>query len=284
MLSRVLNVAMRLMRATASAPLRMLGEAQRGMALEQLSSRMVSTVDLSEGAVRFVTPTPLLLARAHSLLTKEPDTIKWIDGFQQDDIFWDVGANVGVFSLYAVRRRGVGRVLAFEPSADNYAILCKNVEMNAFEDRIVPYCLALAGTTELGVLNSPTREKGASLHQFGAKGDVSRYSDGRMNSCAQGMVGFTIDDFIRQFSPPFPTRLKLDVDGLEWPILQGAGQTLRDARLRFVMAELPVSNQEERDCAIALLADAGFTLVQCGATQESGGESAANHFFEKQRR
>jgi hypothetical protein len=144
---------------------------------------------------------------------------------------------------------------------------------------VVPYCIALSGSTELGVLNSPSREMGAALHQFGGKGESSRYWNGGKTIGAQGMLGFTVDDFIRQFRPPFPTRLKLDVDGLEWAILQGAKQTLDDPRLQSVMAELPISDEAERNCAIAWLSDAGFQLVMCGEPQESGNKSAANHFF-----
>jgi len=211
-------------------------------------------------------------------LSKEPDTIQWIDRFAPGDVFWDVGANVGIFSLYAARRRGVD-VLAFEPSADNYMVLCRNVEINALEGRIVPYCIALAGNTELGVLNSPSRELGAALHQFGGRGHVSRYWNGDTSICAQGMIGFTIDDFIRQFAPSFPTRMKIDVDGLEWSILQGAGQTLRDPRLQSIMAELSVSDPAECDRANRFLSDAGFHLVSRGEIQTAEGEAAANHFF-----
>jgi FkbM family methyltransferase len=278
MLRRSTSVGLRALREVALFPLRVLGKTQRGLALERLTASMVSKVDVPEDTLRFMTPTPLLQARASSILSKEPDTIQWIDRFELGDVFWDVGANVGVFSLYAACRRRV-TVLAFEPSADNYMVLCKNVEINALEGRVIPYCIALAGTTELGVLNSPSREMGAALHQFGRKGDTSRYWKGGTITCAQGMIGFTIDDFIRQFRPLFPTRLKLDVDGLEWLILQGAEQTLCDPRLQSVMAELPISDEAERDRAIAWLSDAGFDLVMCGDKQENGGESAANHFF-----
>jgi FkbM family methyltransferase len=278
MLRRSKSMGLRALREIASLPLQALGKTQRGRALEKLTASMVSEVEVPEGALHFMTPTPLLQARAKSILTKEPDTIQWIDRFESGDVFWDIGANVGVFSLYAACRRGV-RVLAFEPSADNYMVLCKNVEINSLEGRVVPYCIALSGSTELGLLNSPSREMGAALHQFGGKGETSRYWNGGRNTCIQGVVGFTVDDFIRQFRPPFPTRLKLDVDGLEWPILQGAEQTLRDPRLQSVMAELPMSDEAERNCAIAWLSDAGFELVTCGEVQESGSESAANHFF-----
>jgi FkbM family methyltransferase len=276
-LSRSKAAGLRALRELSALPLRALDSAQRGRVLEQLSASMVTRVEVPEGILSFVTPTPLLQARAGSVLSKEPDTIRWIDSFERNDVFWDVGANVGVFSLYAARR-GV-RVLAFEPSAGNYMILCKNVELNSFESWVVPYCVALAGQTGLGVLNSPTHELGAALHQFGGEGEISRYWKGGKCSCAQGMIGFTIDDFIAQFQPPFPTRLKLDVDGLEEPILHGALRTLRDPRLQSVMAELTISDVVERNRAIACLSDAGFYLVMCGEVQESRGESAANHFF-----
>ena len=281
-LLRLKSAGLRAIRDVASFPLRALGAQQRGRALQKLTASMISEVDAHEGTLRFVTPTPLLQARANSILEKEPETIKWIDGFDSHEVLWDVGANVGVFSLYAARCRKV-RVLAFEPSADNFMILCKNIDINAFEGRVVPYCVAFAGTTELGVLNSPSREMGAALHQFGARGESSPYWNGGKCTSAQGMIGFTIDDFIRQFQPPFPNRLKLDVDGLEWPILQGAEQTLRDLRLQSVMAELPMSDDAERNRAMAWLSDAGFDLVLRGGIQESGGACAANHFFSRKK-
>src|SRR5262249_13436410 len=142
--SRSTSAGLRALREVASLPLRVLGKTQRGRALERLTASMVSEVDVPEGTLHFMTPTPLLQARAESMLTKEPDTIQWINSFESSDVFWDVGANVGVFSLYAARRHGM-HVLAFEPSADNYMVLCKNVEMNLLEGCIVPYCIALAG-------------------------------------------------------------------------------------------------------------------------------------------
>src|SRR5262245_13412768 len=190
MLRRCKSAGRRALREVASLPLRALGNTQRVQALQKLAASMVSEVNVPDGTLRFMTPTPLLQWRADSLLTKEPDTIRWIDQFNSDDVFWDVGANVGVFSLYAACRRRL-RVLAFEPSADNYMILCRNIEINAFEGRVIPYCIALAGTTVLGVLNSPRREMGTALHQFGKRGETSRYWSGNSNTCVQGMVGFT---------------------------------------------------------------------------------------------
>jgi FkbM family methyltransferase len=278
MLGRYKLAGLRILRELASVPLRTLGKAQRGQALQKLTAAMVSEIEVPGGTMRFITPTPLLQARASSALSKEPDTIEWIELFESNDVFWDVGANVGVFSVYAAMRRGV-RVLAFEPFADNYMALCKNIDINALGDRIIPYCVALAGNTELGLLNLASRDMGTALHQFGLRGETSRYWAGGKSTFAQGMLGYTIDDFIRQFQPMFPTHLKLDVDGLEWEILQGSGQTLRDSRLQSIMVELSINDHVERDHAMAWLSDAGLELVRQGETQEAAGESAANHFF-----
>jgi FkbM family methyltransferase len=277
-MGRLKSAILRVQREIASLPLRALGDAQRGQALEKLSASMVVDVNVPDGILRFTTPTAALQVRARAALSKEPDTIQWIERFDSGDTFWDVGANVGVFSLYAARQRGVS-VLAFEPSAGNYMVLCRNVQENALSERITAYCIALAGSTELGVLNLSSQEIGGAVHQFGPLGEVSRYCADTTVFYAQGMLGYTVDDFIKQFQPPFPTHLKIDVDGLEWPILKGATQTLHDQRLRSIMVELSVSDQAELDCSVAWLAEAGFELVSRGEVQTSGGLSAANHFF-----
>jgi FkbM family methyltransferase len=283
MLARPKAAALWVLREAASLPIRVLGERQRGRALQKLTGAMVREALLPEGPLHFMTPTPLLQGRAAALLSKEPDTIAWIDSFEADDVFWDVGANVGAFSLYAARRRGV-RVLAFEPAADNYTVLCRNIEINALDQLITAYCIALAGSTELGVINSRAHEMGAAMHQFGKRGEVSRYWSGAKSTNTQGMIGFTVDDFIRQFRPSFPTRLKFDVDGLEWQILQGSFHTLRDPRLQSVMAELTISDRAELDRVLGWMSDAGFDLVKCGDEQETGGVVGANHFFMRRKK
>jgi FkbM family methyltransferase len=238
-------------------------------------------IAVENGVLRFSASTPTLYGRARSALTKEPDTIQWINGFRAGDVLWDIGANVGVFSLYAATRRNV-QVLAFEPFAPNFAILSQNIFINGLEKRVVPYCVAFASTTELGVLNSPSREVGSSLHQFGTPGEVSPYWNGAVSN-AQGVVGYTVDDFIAQFDPPFPTHIKLDVDGLEWPIVRGATKTLHDRRLRSVMAELNLNDVAELERVRNLFLAAGFERPDLGQEFALNGQQARNHFFNRKR-
>lgn len=258
----------------------LLGPNTRAQVLEQAAEETISVTAVPGGRILFYAPAPMLLYRAESVLSKETDTIQWIDGFADDGVFWDIGANVGVYSLYAAVRKRV-RVLSFEPSAANFHALAKNVQLNQLCDRVTAYCVALSGETQLGVLNMSSSSMGAAISQFGHSGEMSRYWEGYTKAAFQGMIGFSIDDFVRQFEPPFPNYIKIDVDGLELPILRGASATLRDARLRSLIVELSVSHEEEYAEALAFLQDTGFSLLSQGRSQGTRTERAANHLFEK---
>src|SRR3954451_1972510 len=84
----------------------------------------VEELDVSGRIVRYVATSRQSQKRIRSLLTKEPLTIPWIETFKPDEVMVDIGANVGMYGIYA----GVlgCRVFAFEPEALNYAELNKN--------------------------------------------------------------------------------------------------------------------------------------------------------------
>ena len=62
------------------------------------------------------------------LLTKEPETLEWIDQFKGDKIvFWDIGANVGLYSIYAALKHKDIQIISFEPSVNNLRVLSRNI-------------------------------------------------------------------------------------------------------------------------------------------------------------
>jgi FkbM family methyltransferase len=266
----------RMLRSGAAIPLRLLPPADRATVLEALSASAIVDTPANGRLLRFYAPSPLLRSRAEGMLSKEPDTIAWLDGLGPNDVVWDIGANVGVFSLYAATRGC--RVLALEPAAANFFALTRNVELNGLAALVTPYCVAIAGVTELGVINLDSIDIGAAMSQFGRPGERSRYSSNPAPP-RHGMVGISIDDFAGRFGAPAPTALKIDVDGLEWPILQGGRQTLSRAEVRSVLVELSVSDETERNQAIVWLRDLGLHLSSTGQPQGAAGERAANHLF-----
>jgi hypothetical protein len=136
--------------AVAAWPLKALPIALRARALEDLTEGMVSAVKAPDAQLLFHTPSRILISRARSLVHKEVDTIEWIDGFTKGAVLWDIGTNVGVHSLYAAMTRDVS-VLAFEPTSANFYVLNRNIQLNALDQQIAAYCIALCGQTDLGV-------------------------------------------------------------------------------------------------------------------------------------
>jgi FkbM family methyltransferase len=273
------GLAARVLIKALPLPLQLLSAERRAPILERLIAEMVSTVDIGETEIFMYTPFPYLTWRASSLLTKERDTIAWIDSFDNGSVFWDVGANVGVYSLYAAaKRRAV--VLAFEPAAPNFYVLTHNVWLNKLYDLIATYCVALSGGTGLGTLNLSSEKIGAALHQFGEAGERSPYAEEALRPAMHAALGFTVDDFIQLFNPPFPRHLKIDVDGRERAILSGAATTLRDSRLETVLIELSVTNKED-EAAVDILHEAGFRLASQGDIQTGGGHQVVNKLFKR---
>lgn len=192
----------------------------RALIAERLTQRM--SMPTAGGPLHFETPSARSLHDPWSLYENEPGTIRWLDSLPTGAVLWDIGANIGVYALYAARARGL-RVLAFEPSASSYAVLTRNIEVNDLSDCINAYCLAFAANTRLDHLNMAHTEAGHSMHAFGE----SRTVEGALVPIfRQATPGFTIDRFCDVFEPPPPAHIKLDVDGLESAILGGGRETL----------------------------------------------------------
>jgi len=82
-------------------------------------------VETPKGTLSFVLLGKTSGGRAMTVLTKQPATIEWIDSFQPGSVFWDIGASVGVFSVYAALATDT-TIVAFEPAAVNYYLLSAN--------------------------------------------------------------------------------------------------------------------------------------------------------------
>src|SRR6266446_2840735 len=209
------------------------------------------------GPLVFVTTHPQALLYAHDFATREPETLTWIEAFEAPCRFWDIGANIGVFSLYAGLRPGV-EVSAFEPAAASYGALCRNIEANDLGARVRAYCVALSDRTQLGSLNLSGTNAGSVFNAFASTEDC--FGNEIEVVSRQGMVGFSVDDFRRLFRLPAPNYLKIDVDSTEEQILAGASETLRDPDLRSVLIELEASDTARNHCLMGALEAAGLSL------------------------
>ena len=85
--------------------------------------------------LQFSAPNALCEWRAQTFSTKEPETLAWIDAIPEGAIVWDVGANIGLYAVYAANRRNC-RVWAFEPSVFNLELLARNIHLNGPSDKV----------------------------------------------------------------------------------------------------------------------------------------------------
>lgn len=193
----------------------------RALVCEKLVPRV--TVPLPDGEIVFACPTKRSAHDPNAFYTNEPETLRWIDTLPEGAVLWDIGANVGLYSLYAARHRRC-RVIAFEPSAASYAVLCENLHRNRLDARVEAYCLALAGETRLDRLYMSDAAAGGSMHAFGKSENLL---GAIQQPVTQAVPGFTIDRFIEIFGPPAPDHVKLDVDSIEAEIIAGGAETLR---------------------------------------------------------
>jgi FkbM family methyltransferase len=124
---------------------------------------------LIRGSIRvsFVAPNEMTRWRVTSFSSKEPDTVAWLDSLEPGSVLFDVGANVGMYALYAAAR-GL-RVYAFEPESQNFAILNANIALNGLQDRITAYPICLSDTLKIDRLYLSDFTAGGSCHSFGAE-------------------------------------------------------------------------------------------------------------------
>ena len=224
-------------------------------------------IETRHGPLTFVTTHPQALQYPREFETREPETIAWIDGFDTPCRFWDIGANIGVFSIYAGLRTDI-EVRAFEPAAASYAALCRNIEANRLDERVWAYCLALGDRTELGRLYLSATNAGSVFNAFESTEDC--FGNEIAPVFRQGVIGFSIDGFRQQFGLPAPNYLKIDVDSIEERILEGGRQTLRDPELRSVLIELEAKETVRNSRLIEALEAAGFQLALRGERNQGG--------------
>ena len=189
--------------------------------IQMLDPKMVVRLPNSDDELIFRTGHGRLLWRASTLFSEEPLAIKWIDSFNSNDCFYDVGANVGNYSLYA-GKRGI-RTFSFEPEYLNLSVLYENIFLNQLQEKCTPIPIALGDTTKLDVFYLKSVSKGDALHSVGRR---SSYLDKSHLTSMLNTLVMRLDDLLDLFDLPKPTALKIDVDGNELNVIKGAIKTL----------------------------------------------------------
>lgn len=231
---------------TESPRLRKLGTVRRFVFESDFFSTPCLEVEVGGRPIKFAESNRLAAKRVDSLFTKEPTTIPWLETFREDEVFVDIGANVGMYTIYASVMTGC-RTFAFEPEALNYAELNKNIFVNGLHESVRAYNVAISDVAEVGVLYLGAFGYAYSHHDFNentwsedkAFGDKSTPRDARL---PQGCVSESLDRLVASGVVPAPNHIKIDVDGLEHRVFAGLQETLKSPSLRSVLIEIDHRN------------------------------------------
>lgn len=197
-------------------------------------------VVLSDGRFeyRFVTHSQKEGNRAARMFDKEKGTITWIDReLRPDDVFYDIGANIGTFTLFAGKRLGAsGRLIAFEPHIPNANSLIENIFLNGLERRVQLVTAALTNASGYNRFNYFSMVAGGSTSQYGRH---EYEGESFTPEFVEIKHGCTVDALVAAGVIPAPNVIKIDVDGLDFQVLAGMQALLASPqRPRSIQIEL----------------------------------------------
>ncbi|MDB5512177.1 MAG: hypothetical protein JWR08_1660 [Enterovirga sp.] len=173
------------------------------------------------------------MGEARDISLKEPDTVRWLETYlSPDDVLWDVGANIGLYSVYAAKR-GAGAVYAFEPFGATYVELLKNLVRNGVDETVRALNVALADRTGLGSVALSSFVPGYTGTLAGH--ELAREAGGQRIG-TQAVMTVRGDDFVRITPEARPDHVKIDVDGSEPLVLAGIADLL--PRVTTVLVEV----------------------------------------------
>ena len=168
---------------------------------------------------------------------------------QPDDVFYDLGANIGLFSLIAARITAPrGHVFSFEPDPQNASRLHRNVERNGFSNVTI---------VESGVWSSTTARRFAVAPESSPDRGIGSFVIAEPGVSNLLIPCVSLDDFTR--SNPLPTAIKCDVEGAEMEVLKGARNTLAKSR-PWILCEMhsPENDRGAREFLVGL----GYSLTE----------------------
>ncbi len=228
--------------------------------MQNLIHKNFLSISCESGKLKFYYDNYLTLLRAQTLLTKEPETIDWLNSFQSDACLWDIGANVGLYSCYAAKIKGCN-VFAFEPSILNLELLGKNIYLNELQDSVHLVPVALSSKNGFSTFLMTETAHGGADSTFGAGIGF----DGKPiyeSKLSYSLLGLSGDSLLAATGMPCPNHIKIDVDGIEHIVLAGMKGILKMPNVKSCLIEANDAYAAQVDGITQIMHECGFVLKE----------------------
>ena len=209
----------------------------------------------------FFSPNVLVDILIRDFYSKEPETLQWIESFKKKEkiIFWDIGSNIGLYSIYAAVNFENIEVVSFEPSTSNLRILSRNIFINNLDNKIKIFQLPL-GLLKNKFLSFNERKfiEGESHNSLDKNID---FEGKNMNpSNKYKLFSTNIDQIIEDKILEIPDYIKIDVDGIEHLILKGGLSVLKNPKILEIQIEINENYMEQFNTILKIMKDCNFKL------------------------
>lgn len=199
---------------------------------ENFEQNLISKKYIKGKKISLFTPNYSSYWRANSFLSREPDTIAWIESFEENSCFWDIGSCVGQFSIFSSKFKN-SDVVSFEPSTSNLRILSRNVFLNDLQDKIKIMPILLNDKDGFNLFGENKFIEGSALNSvFDDNCEKNKFEN------QYKIFGFSINTLIQDNYLKIPNYIKIDVDGVEYKILKGADKVLSSGDLKSILIEV----------------------------------------------
>lgn len=146
---------------------------------------------------------------------------------EPDGVFYDVGLNIGYYARFIASHFAVSKVVGFEPMTQNIDLARRNIELCPRPNLISLHEIALGDTDGEELLQVDDITDGSAVLDRVSGGEPA---EGRQNAGLPGMTEavrmLKLDTFVAEGSEPPPTAMKIDTEGAEVMVLEGATETL----------------------------------------------------------
>ena len=214
------------------------------------------TIKILGQNVSFFVPNFLTKWRVETFFSKEPETLDWIDNFQNKGggkiIFWDIGGNIGLYSIYAALKYQNIDVTTFEPSTSNLQTLSRNISINKLNEKIKIFQIPLTNKNNTFLMMKESQfEEGGALHVFGENFDFegNKFKEKNSYKIYGTSINYLLDNKILET----PDYIKIDVDGIEHLILLGANKHLQNSKIKSLSVEINEQFIEQRDKILSIM-------------------------------
>lgn len=231
---------------------------------DKLNSYLYTHRRINNVKINFYTPNSITRWRSNTFDLEEPETIQWVKKFKKQKkeiILWDIGSNIGLYSIYASIIHKNLKVICFEPSTSNLRVLSRNISINKLHNKISIFQIPLSEKKNTFSLMSESKfTEGWAMHTFGQKNISAKEKEKVKNKYK--IFGTNINYILDNKILEIPNYIKLDVDGLEYLILLGGKKYLSNNKIKSIIVEVDKNFKNNLKKINKIMLDNKFNLKE----------------------